>query len=279
MQTTREACPLRSYARVPARALLALALVAAAAPAASAAAALQPHLAAYRLDLHGRSGASALVGVRGGLVIEWRLACDGWLSRQRLSFVAAAEEGPGFSHDVRFSSWEASDGRRLRYAIQSFGNGGQTEEYRGEAEIERAAAGGLARFSVPQEQDVKLPPGTIFPTEHLQQIMAGARDGEHFLSHEVFDGWGFDALTQITSVIGKPKQLDPAAAATGKLSGRAWPVSMAYYNVENPTDTPEFEASFLLIENGVLTGLVLDYGEFSLDATLEKLELLDRPDC
>jgi hypothetical protein len=54
---------------------------------------------------------------------------------------------------------------------------------------------------------------------------------------------------------------------------------MAYYNVENSTDTPEFEASFLLIENGVLSELVLDYGEFSLDATLEKLELLEPPDC
>ncbi len=110
-------------------------------------------------------------------------------------------------------------------------------------------------------------------------MLAGAREGEQFLSHEVFDGWGFDALTQITTVIGAARQLDPQAAATGNLGGSAWPISMAYYNIENPTDTPEFEASFLLIENGVLSGLVLDYGEFSLDATLEKLELLDRPDC
>jgi hypothetical protein len=35
----------------------------------------------------------------------------------------------------------------------------------------------------------------------------------------------------------------------------------------------------VLIENGVLSDLVLDYGEFNLDATLEKLELLDHPDC
>jgi hypothetical protein len=34
-----------------------------------------------------------------------------------------------------------------------------------------------------------------------------------------------------------------------------------------------------LVENGVLSELVLDYGDFSLDATLERLELLERPDC
>ena len=54
---------------------------------------------------------------------------------------------------------------------------------------------------------------------------------------------------------------------------------MAYYNIDHPTDTPEFEASFVLSENGVLHDLVLDYGDFSLEAKLEKLELLDRPQC
>jgi len=260
--------------------VLALALCAAAAPVPAGGAALEPHVAAYRLGLHETRGASALLDVRGGLVIEWRLACDGWLSRQRLGFVATTEEGQGFSHDVRFSSWEASDGSRLQYTIRSFGDGGPEEGYRGEAVLERGAGGGVASFSEPQEQDVKLPPGTVFPTDHLQRVLMGAEDGARFLSHEVFDGWGFDALTQITSVIGQAREIElPADAAPAGAAGRAWPVSMAYYNVENPTDTPEFEASFRLIENGVLSDLVLDYGEFSLDATLEKLELLEHPDC
>ena len=248
--------------------------------AATAQAALQPHLAAYRLGLHAKQGASALLEVRGGLVIEWRLACDGWLSRQRLGFVATTEEGPSFSHDVRFSSWEATDGSRLQYTIRSYNDDGLQEEYRGEARLEQDEAGGLATFSAPREHEVKLPPGTVFPTDHLQRILAGASEGVRFLSHEVFDGWGFDALTQITSVIGRPKDIGPLAGdARRPGEDRAWPVSMAYYNVENPTDTPEFEANFLLVENGVLSELVLDYGDFSLDATLEKLELLERPDC
>ena len=257
-----------------------LALLIGISPAATAQAALEPHLAAYRLGLHGKQGASALLEVRGGLVIEWRLACEGWLSRQRLGFVATTEEGPSFSHDVRFSSWEAIDGSRLQYTIRSYNDDGLQEEYRGEARLEQDEAGGLANFSTPREHEVKLPPGTVFPTDHLQRILAGAREGVRFLSHEVFDGWGFDALTQITSVIGHPQEIGPLAGdASHAVEGRAWPVSMAYYNVEHATDTPEFEASFLLVENGILSDLVLDYGDFSLDATLEKLELLERPDC
>ena len=94
----------------------------------------------------------------------------------------------------------------------------------------------------------------------------------------MFDGGGFDSLTQITSVIGQPQTVEPLAQNT-PAGGRAWPVSMAYYDLPNSSDTPKFEAAFLLGENGVLRDVVLDYGDFQLDATLEKLELMDRPDC
>ncbi len=241
---------------------------------------LEPHLAAYRLALHGKESTSALIDVQGGLVIEWRLACDGWLSRQRLSFAATTEDGPGFSHDVRFSSWEAIDGSRLRYTIRSYSADGVEQEYRGEARLEPAGAGGTASFSTPEQKEVKLPPGTVFPTDHLQRLLAGAHSGAKFLSHDVFDGWGFDALTQITSVIGSRRKIEARTGDPAEVSVESvWPISMAYYNVEHPTETPEFEATFLLSESGVLRDLVLDYGEFSLDAKLEKLELLDRPQC
>ncbi len=245
-----------------------------------AAAGLEPHLAAYRLALHDTPGTGALSDVQGGLVIEWRLDCDGWLSRQRLSFVATTDEGQDVSRDVRFSSWEAIDGSRLQYTIRSYKGEAVEEEYRGEAKLGSGGAGGLASFSAPETKDVKLPPGTVFPTEHLQRVLAGAAAGQQILSHDVFDGWGFDALTQITSVIGAPRKIEARAGDAPDGAGkRAWPISMAYYNVERGADTPEFEANFLLGENGVLRDLVLDYGDFSLDAKLEKLELLKRPHC
>ena len=79
--------------------------VAMAAPAVAAAPAvdLLSHRAAYRLSL-AQAGRPSLAHVRGGLVLEWRAACDGWLSQQRLGFVAESDDGPGFSYDVRFSS-------------------------------------------------------------------------------------------------------------------------------------------------------------------------------
>jgi EipB-like len=239
---------------------------------------LQPHVAAYRLSLANAPAPGILFSeVRGGLVIEWRLACDGWLSRQRLAFVGTFEEGGDLSHDVRFSSWEALDGSRMRYSYRSYGDEELQENFRGEARLD-PAGGGVATFSEPSRREVRLPPDTIFPTAHIKHVLDQARAGARFLSHQVFDGAGFDSLTQITSVIGQPQTIEPLAQNTPG-GNRAWPVSMAYYDLRDASDTPKFETAFLLGENGVLRDVVLDYGDFRLAATLEKLELMDRPAC
>jgi EipB-like len=244
-------------------------------------AALQPHIAAYRVGLDSRPGvASALIEARGGLVIEWRRECDGWVSRQRLGFVATTDAGDTVNHDVRFSSWEAMDGSRLRYVVRSFQNDRLQDEFRGIAELQQDD-GGVADFTAPRKETVELPPGTVFPTEHIRQVLEAAVAGSRFVSHQVFDGFGFDSLTQVTSVIGAARPLEPGAGVASQAGSgsSAWPVNMAYYNVERDEQAPEFEATFLLDDKGILHDVGLDYGDFRLDAKLEQLELLAPPDC
>lgn len=255
----------------------------------AAAGSLEPHRAAYSLSLAGPPQGGPFVEVTGGLALEWQRTCEGWISRQRLKFAAANQgfgEEPGpFSHDpgitthdVRFSSFEATDGSQLHYAVRSFEGERVEEEYRGEARIE-GDEGGTARFTKPEAREIALPPGTVFPTEHMRQVIASARAGERMVSHEVFDGWGFDSLTQITSAIGAPTHLKIATGGHGPETELAWPVSMAYYNIERGEDVPSFEATFMLTESGLLRELELDYGDFALSAELEALERLDPPEC
>jgi hypothetical protein len=242
---------------------------------------LEPHRAAYRLDLVKSHRMSGLTDVSGGLVIEWKRACDGWLSHQRLGFIAGAEGGGSFGHEVRFSAWEASDGSRMRYTVRSYDGDVLSEEYMGEATLEKAGAAGVASFTKPDEREVALPPGTVFPTSHINQILADADSGQSFVSHEVFDGWGYDALTQVTSVIGRQRPYQPSndSEIPSDPDGVVWPVNMAYYNKAQKSDLPEFEAEFMLTSQGVLQELLLDYGDFRLKATLAEFEILDRPAC
>jgi len=247
----------------------------------SAFAALESHRAAYHLKLDNAHRSNGLAGVNGGLVIEWRRACDGWLSHQRLGFVAATDGGADFSHDVRFSSWEAIDGSEMRYTVRSYDGDRLREEYMGNAKLDSAESGGVASFTKPDQRDVPLPPGTVFPADHFNRLLTEADHGNAFVSHEVFDGWGFDALTQVTTVIGQPRAYEPSndRELSAAPDADAWPVSMAYYSLNEQSDLPEFEAKFMLTEGGVLQELLLDYGDFRLKATLSEFERLDDPSC
>jgi hypothetical protein len=238
---------------------------------------LLPHRAAYRLSLLEADDAAGLSDVRGGLVLEWRAACDGWLSQQRLGFVAQADEGPGFTYDVRFSSWEARDRTAMRFNVRSFDGERLEEEYRGQAQLEGPGGGGTVRYAVPEGEEASLPVGTVFPTQHVQDLIAAARAGERFVAREVFDGSGEDALTLATAVIGPAREVTLPA---GGGSERRWPVGLAYFPVAVGGDAlPEFEIGFTLTEGGVFHDVTLDYGDFRLKAELEKLEPLDRPAC
>jgi hypothetical protein len=254
---------------------LLLVAVAAGAPPALAAAPvdLLSYRAAYRLSLDHVERGAGLESVRGALVLEWRADCTGWLSQQRINYVAKAGEGQGFTQDVRFSSWEAPDYTRLRFNVRSFEDGKAAETFRGAAALASRGGTGEALYSEPAgAPQVALPPGTLFPTEHVLKLIEAARAGERILSSLVFDGSGADALNLVTAVIGD--------AGTAPGSGeRRWPVRLAYHDAARDDELPEFEIAFGLTESGVLHDIRLDYGDFTLKGDLEKLEPLAEPQC
>lgn len=255
-------------------AILGLPALLAASPGAVAADLLS-HRAAYRLSLADRPAEGQMAEVMGGLVLETRAACDGWINNQRLGFVARTEEGRGFTYDVRFSSWESADRRTLRFTVKSYDDGKLFEEFKGEAALEQPGGAGRAEFSVPGDRKVALPAGTIFPTEHVRQLIAHAEQGERFMAVPVFDGSGDNALSSVSAVIGQPRELRAADGTTH----RAWSMSLAYHSLAETSDLPEFQISFVMREDGVVENIVLDYGEFALKGDLEKLESLPAPEC
>ncbi len=254
--------------------------------AAAAPADITPHRAFYELHLAG--GSNTLVAAGGGLAVEWRAQCGGVTSRQRLGFVGSLAGGGEIDYDVRVSTWEAADGRRMRFSMRSYRSGRLVEEYRGRARMPDGGGPGRATYTVPEGVEMRLPPDTLFPTGHMERLIDRAAAGAAVASTQLFDGAGVggDALTFVTAAIGDPRPAAaPGADAPGAGAGdgdgeKAWPMALAYHALaEGDAGAPRFELSFDLSDAGVMRNVVLDYGPFALRARLTRFERLSPPRC
>ncbi|TVQ37426.1 MAG: DUF1849 family protein [Geminicoccaceae bacterium] len=242
-----------------------------------AAAQLTPHRALYQLSLAEAGG--GLAQASGAFAIEWRAGCEGYTTQQRLWFQGATDDGGLFDSDVRFSSWESADRTTLRFTMRSFAQGEVVEEFRGTATVPGDGMPGVAVYVLPEAGEMVLPPSTIFPTEHLRQLLATAKAGGQVVSHDVFDGSGhaLDALAAVTAIIGQPS-FPLEDEDEGELE--SWRVALAYHD---PSDfdagVPVFELRFVLTEKGLMHDVHLDYGDFALKAKLDQMAWLPWPEC
>ncbi len=238
---------------------------------------IQPHRAVYRMSLLSARNSSKVSDVRGRMMFEWADACDGWTTEQRFQLRFVYAEGDEMAMNTNYTTWEAKDGRRYRFNVRKLINGEVDEEVRGDAWLDKE--GGTASFSKPEVQEMALPDGSMFPTAHTLAILDHARAGENFFNRIVFDGADADGATEVSTVIGnagtvKDERGDPLLQ--GK---KAWPVRMAFFPLSSDAPQPEYEMSLHLLQNGVAESMQIDYGDFTVNAILEKIEALPKSGC
>jgi hypothetical protein len=240
---------------------------------------LAPHRAAYALSLDGPSAAGSIVDARGVMVTEWGETCEAWTAEQRIVLELQNVEDEGLVTDTGFTSWEAKDGLSYRFSLKTIRNGETTEEYQGDAKLNGRGRTGEATFTVPANQKIALPEGTVFPMVHSARLVKAAESGDQRLSLVVFDGATKEGMTEINAFIGAPKQPAPEDAAEPLTNRRSWGVRLAFFNVGALALEPQYELGMRMFDNGVAGDQIMDFGDFKVRAKLQKLEALPRPKC
>jgi hypothetical protein len=263
-------------------ALAAVALAGATTPApADAGPAIASHRASYVLSLGPTKSNSTVTGLSGGMYLDWHDTCEGWIIEQRMRFEMVDTDGDAIDSEITFSSWEAHDGLSYRFTMRTVRDGDVTEELRGRAKLDGKGKGGKATFSLPENLELDLAAGTIFPTEHSIVLLEQALAGVQQFSRQVFDGATVDGSLDVNAVIGMPvKEETRSNAKVSKIADRpSWRVRMAFFKPGENSSEPEYETSIRMLDNGVGMEFVFDYGEFSIRARMDSLEELPTPRC
>lgn len=262
----------------------ALALLLSIAPAFAAGMPLLAHRAVYDLTLGKTQGGSAPAAARGRIVYEFSgSSCEGYSTTFRQITEIQMDEGNARLSDMSSSTFEDGQGTNFRFKTDTKIDGRLVDSIDGSAR--RSTDGAIAvDLTKPTKAKTDLPPGAVFPTAQILDIVAAAKKDERTAELKVFDGSDngqkvFDTLTVIGHQAGAAP-LDKAAAGVPQLKDTPrWPVSISYFDPAKRDGPPNYVLGFDLYENGVSGRLRIDYGNYVLNGEMTKFELLPQKPC
>ena len=250
-------------------------------PAFGAASDYASHRAIYEMKLSRSTNGSEVVDVRGTMTYEWQDACDGWTTTQESQMKFFYQDGKTVDLGWKLNSWESKDGLRYRFFVSNTTNGKPASEYKGDAKLDGTDKGGSAQFTSPKSETIKLPTGTLFPTAHTITLLNHLKDGDRLLYATVFDGTDDDGPFDISAVLAATPEPEPALAALSPLlaKGPVYQVGLAFFAAGGNQSTPEHEQTLSVYANGIVSRISLNYGAFSVDGVLTKVESLPAAGC
>lgn len=259
---------------------LAVWLLSFAATAHGAAINIAPHRAAYNFKLIQADSGGGIADVVGGMTFEWADTCEGWALDQRYLLRFTNENGVETVIQSSNVNWESKDGLRFRFTAKRSHDGEVTEEFSGEARLERAGGAGVANFTRPHETKIALPAGTRFPTDLTIRLMQAASRGERSVRSLVFEGADLKGVQPVFTTILPMRAAHGAGILQPPLGPNpVWPMILAYFRPGRGDSVPETEIAMDLQANGVVPSFVLDYGTFKLRAVLARVSMLPAAEC
>jgi hypothetical protein len=227
---------------------------------------------------------SNMAGVEGAISFELQDACDAWIVEQHYALRFQLANGGDVDNVDKFTSWESKDGLEFRFNITRITNGSETEKIGGRAELEGQGGAGMAIFDEPTKDKIALSKGTVFPTEHTLILLEKADRGERFDRHLLFDGSKVEAAAPVTTVVLSQREGELANLLDEPLGPQPiWPMQLAFFAAEGEAqpgeELPDFEMTMNIQPNGIVTSLILDFGDFTVKGVLENIEALPASGC
>ena len=126
---------------------------------------------------------------------------------------------------------------------------------------------------------IKLPSGTVFPMQHVRNILNHAEAGKKIIGATVFTGAEPDsALMRTSTVVGGWR--DEPATGLGELAEEGyWQINVAYFKPSSTSAEPEYEIQFSMQANGLVREYEINYGDFSIMANLKSVEPVESVSC
>ena len=88
-----------------------------------------------------------------------------------------------------------------------------------------------------------------------------------------------DAVKTASAAIGIKKPYKSDIQINGVTTANYWPVDIAYFKAGTTESIPEYQIQMDLHDNGVVTDFTINYGDFTVHASISDAQLIEKVDC
>jgi len=245
----------------------------------AAAGGFSSHFAVYDLDLKSSTSSSNVKTIDGRTSYRLQRSCDGWSAVEDYAIAfGVGDEGRVSNFISHYETWESHAGTAFSFNVVEHSTVNGENSYEGFANIDDGM--GEAVFLESVEMSQELPENTVFPIQHMQDLLALARKGKKTHQSTLFlGGERDDALYFVSSIIGNQKTVSPDELLGRLGQDSYWPLRIAYFNPDAAGAEPDYEIQFDIQENGVIRSYAVDYGDFVMRARLNSIEPVEEKGC
>ncbi len=234
---------------------------------------LVSHRAAYRLALDTSRPNQDVESATGAMLYEVVDRCEGWTVQQRFTLHVVSRSGQAYEMSSDYVTWEERQGTRLRFRLRQATDGAVVQSIIGEARLAGLGGSGSVRYTAPEEREIALPPGTLFPIAHTARLIQAAKRGDRILAAPLFDGTNENGAQETNSVIAGRIGPDQSHAQPTLRTLPSWRVRIAFFDPAG-SGQPEYEVGIRYFANGVADDLRMDFGDFAVSGQLAEYEEL-----
>jgi hypothetical protein len=205
----------------------------------------------------------------GYLVIDWLNSCENsWVSNQRMMTRFVNSHGVGTVSEINYSLNELDNGEKMDFVLEIKENAEVQERFYGMA---KKVSDLEIKF---KDREIKhnFPSDVIFPRQFLEDIISNLNSKKKIMVRNVYEGTIPDKYFKISVFFTDEIQTIENDILPKNISNKFRKVKMAYY--QDNEQTPIFEQTVLLNNQGIANSFQYDYPDYSLLLKLKKIKLV-----
>ena len=192
----------------------------------------------------------------GQLFIDWINNCqNSWVSNQRMMTRFINSHGVGTVSEINYSLNEKTDGSDMDFVLEVKEDAELVERVYGEARIKDSL---IVKFPQTDKENLNFSNDVIFPHHFLEEIISNLYSDKQMITKKVYEG------------------TIPNLKLPKEINNKFKKIRMSYY--QDNEQTPVFEQTINLNDQGVANFFRYDYPDYSLVLKLKKITLVNL-DC